>query len=235
MRHRAEPSETAPAVAGGGTMTIAEDTAGGPVTATPGRHRATTPLLPRQVVPGHDRLARTESPARSRDDSQPEPSPAARPAPPQTARWRSSHFPRLLAVVMLAAACLGTSTLVVRFAEARTSENTIAVCLAITVIVGLWALLIASTPQQVTLKGSVLTVRNSRGAETFDLADGLQAVDLLEEPRSKKWALLLHRADGSTLVLRRRDVVARELDPLVRHYRRIAERSRAERRERFNR
>jgi hypothetical protein len=136
---------------------------------------------------------------------------------------------------MLAAACLGATALAVRYAEVRSSDNAIALAVGVAVIVGLWALLIASAPQVVTLSGSVLTVKNSRGVESFDLADGLQPVDLVGAPGRSRWALLLHRADGSTLVLRRRDVDSTVLDPVVRHHRRIAERSRADRQARFDR
>ena len=103
------------------------------------------------------------------------------------------------------------------------------------VVVVLWAMLIASTPQEVTLKGSVLTVHNSGGYERFDLADGLQPVDLVGDPRSSKWAVLLHRADRSSVVLRRHDVVATELDPIVRHYRSVADQRFNERSARFTR
>ena len=46
---------------------------------------------------------------------------------------------------------------------------------------------------------------------------------------------LLHRANRTSLVLRRRDVDAVELDPIVRHYRTIAHRRYSERQARFNR
>jgi hypothetical protein len=216
MRHRAEPSETL----GGGTLTVEDHVDHVP---TQGRHRAPgAPLLPRQLPPQHDR------------DIDP-PTPARDGAIPEKARWRASRLPRLFAVVVLVTACLGTTSLAAGYAEARTFDNAVALAIGVAVIVGLWALLIASTPQLVTLTGSVLTVRDSRGVEQFDLADGLQPVDLVAEPHSPKWALLLHRADGSTRVLRRRDVAAAQLDPIVRHYRRIADRAVADRRARFDR
>ena len=47
--------------------------------------------------------------------------------------------------------------------------------------------------------------------------------------------MLLHRADRTSVVLRRHDVDAVELDPIVRHYREIAGQRFAERAARFNR
>jgi hypothetical protein len=95
--------------------------------------------------------------------------------------------------------------------------------------------LIASTPQVVSLRGSILTVRNSSGSERFDLADGLQPVDVINQPKSSQWALLLHRSNNTYVVLRRRDVDAVVLDPIVRHYRTLAEQRYADRQVRFSR
>ena len=81
----------------------------------------------------------------------------------------------------------------------------------------------------------MLTVRNSSGSERFDLADGLQPVDVVGQPRSSGWALLLHRANNTSVVLRRRDVDAVALDPIVRHYRAIAEQRYTDRQVRFSR
>ncbi len=134
---------------------------------------------------------------------------------------------------MLLLAVGGTSALGLRYAENRGSDEFLSVVVGIAVIVGLWALLIASTPQVVSLRGSVLTVRNSSGSERFDLADGLQPVDVVGQPRSSGWALLLHRANNTSVVLRRRDVDAVALDPIVRHYRAIAEQRYTDRQVRF--
>ncbi len=163
--------------------------------------------------------------------------PAATPVflAPETARWRASHLPRLLAAALLSLALAGTAILGVRFYDFRTSDNFVSLVISMVVVVVLWAMLIASTPQEVTLKGSVLTVHNSGGYERFDLADGLQPVDLVGDPRSSKWAVLLHRADRSSVVLRRHDVVATELDPIVRHYRSVADQRFNERSARFTR
>lgn len=154
---------------------------------------------------------------------------------PATARWTASNMPRVFAGALLAMAALGTATLGVRYVQSRSADDFVALVISVAVVVALWGIMIASTPQVLTLNGSVLSIHNSRGVERFDLADGLQPVDLVGAPTSSKWALLLHRPDATTVVLRRHDVVAAQIDPIVRHYRVIAAERYAERQARFTR
>jgi hypothetical protein len=182
----------------------------------------------------------TEVPQAAAATEEPEPAPqvtpAARPAGlPNSVQWKASHGPRIFAAAMLLFAVAGTSALGLRYAETRGSDEFISVVIGIGVVVALWALLIASTPQVVSLRGSILTVRNSSGSERFDLADGLQPVDVVGEPRSSQWALLLHRPNDTSVVLRRRDVDAVALDPIVRHYRDLAAQRYGDRQVRFSR
>jgi hypothetical protein len=141
----------------------------------------------------------------------------------------------MLAGVLLLLAVGGTSALALDYQQTPGRDQLISLAIGIAVVVGLWAMLIASTPQVVSLRGSVLTIHNSSGTERFDLIDEQQPVDLVGEPGSSKWALVLHRANRTSLVLRRRDVDTVELDPVVRHYRTIAHRRYSERNARFNR
>jgi hypothetical protein len=214
----------------------------------PGRHRAAVPAIPVQMLPSHDELAagapevaaevvprsapRTAPETATAEATGTEPPPAH--AIPETARWKASHLSRTIAGVLLGLSLVGTAVLAFRFEGSRSSDDFVVLSIAGTVVVALWGLLIASTPQVVTLYGSLLTIHNSGGHERFDLADGLQPLDLVGDPRSREWALLLHRGDRSSVVLRRHDVVATELDPIVRHYRAIAERRVIEREARFN-
>ncbi len=159
---------------------------------------------------------------------------AAAPAIPHTAQWRASHLPRIMAGSLLAAAVVGTTVLAVRYAQSRTSDDFVSLAIGLGVVVTLWAVLIASTPQVVSLDGAMLTVRNTSGSETFDLSDGLQSVDVVGDPRTSYWAVLLHRPNSTTVVLRRHDVNATEVDPIVRHYRTVATRRFTERQARFS-
>ena len=127
----------------------------------------------------------------------------------------------MFAGALLAMAVVGTWVLGVRFEASRLPEDFVSLFIGVGVVVVLWALLIATTPQELSLHGSVLTIHNSAGHESFDLADGLQPVDIIGDPRRRKWAVLLHRSDRTSVVLRRHDVNAIEFDPIVRHYREI--------------
>lgn len=140
---------------------------------------------------------------------------------PDTARWTASHLPRVFAGALLALSVIGTWVLGVRFEASRLPQDFVALFIGVGVVVVLWALLIATTPQEITLKGSVLTIHNRSGRERFDLADGLQPIDIVGIPRQRKWAVLLHRSDRTSVVLRRHDINAAEFDPIVRHYREI--------------
>jgi hypothetical protein len=154
---------------------------------------------------------------------------------PDTARWTASHLPRVFAVALLALSVIGTWVLGVRFEESRLPQDFVSLFIGVGVVVVLWALLIATTPQEITLKGSVLTIHNNSGRESFDLADSLQPIDIIGIPRQRKWAVVLHRADRTSVVLRRHDINAVEFDPIVRHYREIVGRRFAGHASPFNR
>lgn len=178
----------------------------------------------------------TLAPAGPTGTAVPTPHPvASQPEIPETARWRASNGPRVFAGGLLVAACLGATALAFRFEASRNADDFVSLAIGCGIVVALWAIMIASAPQAVTLRGSLLTLHHRGGYERFDLADGLQPVDLVGDPRSSQWALLLHRPDCSSVVLRRRDVDAVALDPIVRHYRDIAEHRNAEREARFSR
>lgn len=198
-----------------------------------GKHRApSVQQIPTQQIPTHDDHVTEALPA---------PVPASKPVPevepvkiPLRGQWRASHFPRLFASVLLTLGVLGTSGLGVRYAQTRTSDNFLSLAIGLVVVVVLWALVIVGTPRLVSLEGSIVQIHSTGGTETFNLADGLQPVDLVGDPRTSHWAVLLHRANGTTAVLRRSDVEPLEFDPIVRHYRNVANQRSAEREARFN-
>ncbi len=209
-------------------------------TSTSTRRCPATPQIPTQSQPTHDNDVEPPvlPPGQALEPSAVRRRRAAQVAPaviPATARWRASHLPRIFAGTVLALASLGTSVLGVRYAQSRTSDDFVSLATGLAIVVILWAIVIATTPQSVTLENSVLTVHNSGGSESFDLVDALQPVDVVGDPRTSHWAVLLHRANSTTVVLRHHDVIASELDPIVRHYRAIADLRWSDRQSRFNR
>jgi hypothetical protein len=251
MRHRSEAGSSKSVVNGvTGTLSKLTDLLA-EQESVPGKHKqpTTEPLIPAQKVPTHETIEAPLAPEVDLSAQIPEQQTVARRMPvpevsapviplsssiPATASWRAGHGYRMFSASLLVLAVAGTSALGLRYASHHTPSEFLALVVGIAIVVALWALLIASTPQVVSLRGSVLTVRNSSGSERFDLADGLQPVDVVGQPRSSGWALLLHRSNNTSVVLRRRDVDAVALDPIVRHYRVIAEQRYAERQVRFN-
>ena len=204
-----------------------------PATQSSGKHRAPlTSEIPEQKPRDHHELAE-EVEALEAAVLIDEPAPSTVHIP-ENATWKASHLPRVFAGALLALSVVGTWVLGVRFETSRLPEDFVSLFIGVGVVVVLWALLIATTPQELTLHGSVLTIHNSAGHESFDLADGLQQIDILGDPRRRKWAILLHRSDRTSVVLRRHDVNATEFDPIVRHYREIVGRRFAGHEAQFN-
>jgi hypothetical protein len=263
MRHRGEGTGTGKTVVKGVTGTFARITDLLSEEESPtGRHKQPVrqSVIPAQKTPTHETLQGPETEVAPQAVPEvetvaevvqtvetvetakvQEPDPQVTPARPLstsvpvTAQWKAGHGARVFAAALLVLAVGGTSALGLRYAETHGSDEFLSTVVGLAVIVGLWALLIASTPQVISLRGSVLTVRNSSGTELFDLADGLHPVDVVGEPRSSNWAVLLHRPNNTSVVLRRRDVDAVALDPIVRHYRDLAEQRRSDRQARFDR
>ncbi len=181
------------------------------------------PRIPLQTAPAHDSLAvpRACLP------------PTPRGSVPERATWRAGVTPRLVVAGLLLLATVRTLTIGSHYLASPSSDDLISLTIAVGVLVALGALLVAVAPRVVTLEGSRLTVRTHSGTETFDLADALQLVDVVGNPHTSHWAVLLHRADDTTLVLRHQHVVGTELDPIVRHYRIVADRRSLEREARF--
>lgn len=154
----------------------------------------------------------------------PSASTAARPDwVPLEAQWTARHLTRIVGAGLLVLALAGTGLLGERYYRTGTSSDLSALVIALVVVVVLWGVLIVSAPQLVSLRGSVLAVYASSEGETFDLADPDLQVDVVSVPEDSDWAVVLRRQDDSALVLRRGDVDAVEFDPIVRHYRTVAE------------
>ena len=148
---------------------------------------------------------------------------------PPVEKWRTVNHARTTLFVLLVPAAVAAGLAGRLFVESRTDDHVRLLVVAALLVAGLWAVLTATAPQVVTLQGSQLTVKSRRGVDRFDLADGMQVLELHGDPRSSKWSVVLYRPDGSAVQLRRRDVNAPRLDAMVHHYRLIAQRRRAER------
>jgi hypothetical protein len=194
-----------------------------------------TPLtIPSQKLPLHETLP-LETPVPTEAPTQPVTEPVAQLLPvapsasarpdwlPLEAQWTARHLTRIVGGALLVLSLTGTGLLGERYYRSGTSADLSALVIALVVVLVLWGVLIASAPQLVSLRGSVLAVYASSEGETFDLADPELQVDVVSVPEDSDWAVVLRRQDDSALVLRGSDVDAVEFDPIVRHYRTLAE------------
>lgn len=154
--------------------------------------------------------------------------PSTGPDGPPTTKWRTRNHLRTTLFVLLVPAAVAAGLAGRLFVDTRTDDHMRLLVVTALLVAGLWAVLTATAPAVVTLRGSHLTVKSRNGTDRFDLADGMQILELHGDPRSSRWSLLLYRPDGSTVHLHRRDVDAPTLDRLVRNFRQVAERRRAE-------
>lgn len=179
------------------------------------------PEIPVQKLPVHETLPLVAPEPATADAHREVSLPAGIPV---EAQWTARHLTRMVGAGLLVLALGGTGLLGERYYRTGTSEDLTALVIGLVVVVVLWGVLIVSTPQLVSLRGSVLAVYASSDPETFDLADPDLRVDVVGVPEESDWAVVLRRQDDSaTLVLRRGDVDASEFDPIVRHYRAAAE------------
>lgn len=148
---------------------------------------------------------------------------------PASATWRSRRLGRRILATLTVLASVAVVPSAAYYWQLRTTQRLEVLIGVALLAVSLWAMLASRRTQQVSLRGSLLTVDGGRTSETFDLADGIQPVELVGDPRKGRWLLTLTRGDGSAVVLGRRDVDARQVDPIVRHFRDLAERRRAQR------
>jgi hypothetical protein len=96
-------------------------------------------------------------------------------------------------------------------------------------VVALWAVLQARVPQTVTLKNSVIEIKNNGHSERFDLAD--PTVEVL----ARDGEMAFRCYDGRFAIVRSRDVDWKEFTHVVMHYQNHADRKAEERKVRFSR
>lgn len=242
MQHRGEPSFSTSE-----TESLLTEQSIRPLIDAPGRHRQshrnTGPLViptqktpPREVVED-DRPVEPLAPApsESREAAVLLGSGLSELAVPASAQWTARHLSRLIAAGLLVLCLAGTVALGARYWQSGDQASLASLVVGLFVVLTLWAALIVSTPQVITLAGSVLTVHSGRGSERFDLGDPMSQIDVVGTPGSSTWAVLLRRrGDEAALVLRRGDVEAKVFDPIARHYRALSERLYRERAARFD-
>lgn len=179
------------------------------------------PYVPPQVQPAHDDL-HAFAPVPASD------------AIPESAHWVEHRRPRLVVGILLTVSLLaGLGFLVV---AAITQEAAAIVGLgACGVLVVLFRATLMSTGVTTTeLKGTILKVRMNGELHVFKLDDPGHLIEIVGDPGSSSWKLILESPTGRVVKLDASHVNAEEMHPIAEHYRDVAERERELRRYRFN-
>ena len=184
-----------------------------PVTGEPGAV-SPAPAIPHQATPHHQATPPHE-PASTE-------APGPRATIPSEARWKAKHkvrtFFALLLVPLLGAAGAGGY-----YAWRIGSLEYIPVAaIPALLVIGIWAVMMSSTPVVTTLQGSKVGVRHDGVTEEFDLANPDQAVETTRDAGNPRWRVVFERVDGSQLALTRKHVPPAEFMTILRHYRQIA-------------
>lgn len=179
------------------------------------------PYVPPQVQPAHDDLhAYAPVPASSMI--------------PESAHWVEHRRPRLVVGILLALSLLGALGLLVVtiITQATAAIVGLAVC---GVLVVVFRATLMSTGVTITdLKGAILQVRMNGDLHVFKLDDPDHVVQVVGQPGSHGWRVVLESPSGTIVELDASHVNAQEMHPIAEYFRGVAEREREQRRYRFN-
>jgi hypothetical protein len=153
---------------------------------------------------------------------------------PEKGRWVARHRTRTVLGLVMLALLAGTAAAGWYVATHDRQDLLPYFGIPAVLLVGLWAIMINSTPTKLELKGSLLTVRHHGRRDVFDLADSgtsMSATPTGEHP----WSVQLECVDGSSIKLTERQFKAEALGPVFDHFARISRASMAARLERYRR
>jgi hypothetical protein len=188
----------------------------------PDRGTATTGHVPAQAEPEHDDIE--------------VPVPAISGAGiPDTAHWAEKARPRIFAGFLLVLALIGVLASL-GLTVATQSPVAISALAASSIVAVIFRGALMSAPiTTIDLKGSVLTIRKGGSLDIVNLADPVHVVELSGTPDQATWRLRLEAVDGRVLEIGPAMVDAAAVHRIVEHYRKVADRARHEREERFRR
>jgi len=190
----------------------------GPVAPVP----RVSPVVPPQVQPAHDDL-HAYAPAPASD------------AVPESAHWIEHRRPRLVVGILLTLSLLGgIACLVFAIVTQETAAIVgLAACGFLTVLFR--ATLMSKGVTTTDLKGTILKVRMDGVQHVFKLDDPDHVIQVVGQPGSSGWKVILEAPDGRVVELDASHVDAEEMHPIAEYYHAVAERERDRRTYRFNR
>lgn len=179
------------------------------------------PVVPTQAVPAHDSLhAYAPTPASDKV--------------PESAHWIEHRRPRLVVGILLTLSLLGGIGFLVLAIVTQDTAAIIglAACGFLTVLFR--ATLMSKGVTTTDLKGAILKVRMDGDLHVFKLDDPDHIVQVVGQPGSSGWKVILEAPDGKTIQLDASHVNAAEMHPIAEYYHAIAQRERDRRSYRFN-
>jgi hypothetical protein len=188
----------------------------------PDRGNAAAPQIPVQAEPDHDDLE-IAVPLPTRANI------------PEVAHWSETARPRVVAGTLLFLALAGVVTSLVLTITTQSPVAIAGLAASAFVAVIFRGALMAAPITTVDLKGSGLRIHKGGEIDEVNLADPLRVVEVVGNPELPTWRLRLEAVDGRIVEIGPNVVDAPELHRIVEHYRAIADRTRREREERFNR
>lgn len=179
------------------------------------------PLVPTQTQPGHDDL-HPFAPAPASD------------AVPESAHWIEHRRPRLVVGILLTLSLLGGIGFLVTAIITQEVAAIIGLAACGFLAVIFRATLLSKGVTTTDLKGAILTVRMDGELRIFKLDDPDHIIQIVGQPGSSGWKLILEAPDGRIVELDASHVNAHEMHPIAEYYRAVAERERDRRQYRFN-
>lgn len=188
----------------------------------PDRGTTTAAQIPPQAQPDHDELEFVVP---------------VRPGVPilDSADWTEKARPRVFSGTVLTLALLAAVTSLVITIITQSPVAIAGLAASAIVAVIFRGALMGAEPTTVELKGSMLRIRKGGVVNAINLADPMQVVELVGSPDRPTWRLHLETFDGRAIEVGPKMVDAPELHRIVEHYRKIADRARREREDRFRR
>lgn len=179
------------------------------------------PLVPPQAQPAHDNL-HAYAPTR----------PAA--PIPESAHWVEHRRPRLVIGTLLTLSLLGAVACLVLAVITQATGAIVGLVGCGFLAVLFRATLLSQGVRTTDLKGSTLRVRTGGDLQIFKLDDPDHIIEVVGEPGSPGWKVVLEAPDGRIVELTAAHVNPAEMHPIAQHFHTVAETERDRRHYRFN-
>ncbi len=180
-----------------------------------------SPIVPAQAEPAHDTL-------------HPYAATPASDAVLDSAHWVEHRRPRMVVGILLTLSLLGGIGFLVASIISQSTPAIVGLSVCGFLAVVFRATLMSKGVTTTDLKGATLKVRTGGDLQIFKLDDPDHIIEVVGEPGSSGWKVILEAPDGRIVELDASHVNAHEMHPVAEYYHAVAERERERRHYRFN-